>query len=357
MDNACVTHGRAFDNSDRGCRAGNRDGAPVQLAFSLEYVPREVREHGLRAAHKAPRVGRVIEHSGFWSGRVPVEQAVWHRYPYIDLMDAGSVHAAIWVDCDDRPAMGAGIGDLPPVNVRVWTRRGAHLGWFLADPVGKHQSARAGPERFLARISEFYHATVGADPGFSGLGRNPAHRDARTEWGREEPYTLAALATVIPFGWKRPPVAVSAIGRNVDVFRATLRGDLKVPAITIAHAVNAQIGAEYGYGPLPDDEIAGIARSVERYREKWARQGHAPKWIARQASRGRRSGEARRKRTAARDAAIAADYAAGVGSQRDLAAKYGLSRRAVRHIVQREIPLLCGAVNGAAGGWAMNQYS
>ena len=328
--------------------------AAEQLAFALEHVPREVREHGLRAAHVAPRVGRQLEFGGFWSGRVPVDEAAWHRYPYINLMDAGATHAAIWVDCDDRLAMGEGIADLPPTNAKVWTRRGAHLGWFLADPVAKHQAARAGPERYLARVAEYYHAAVGADPGFTGLGRNPAHAQAKTEWGRQQPYKLDELASVIPFGWKRPPVAVSAIGRNVDVFRATLRGDRNVPALTIAHSINAEIGAEYGYGPLPDDEIAGIARSVERYRAQWARQGHSPKWIARQATRGQKGGIKRgenlRAKNATRDALIVAAHVRDGVSQRDLAAKYGLTRAGVRHILQRDIPLFCGAANEAGGG-------
>ena len=47
--------------------------------------------------------------------------------------------------------------------------------------------------------------------------------------------------------------------------------------------------------PLPYSEVAATARSVERYRERWAARGwHAPRWIARQAARaGKRKGKAR----------------------------------------------------------------
>ena len=55
---------------------------------------------------------------------------------------------------------------------------------------------------------------------------------------------------------------------------ATCRGDRGVSALTMAHALNRDVADAYGREPLPDSEVAGIARSVERYRRKWERQGH-----------------------------------------------------------------------------------
>ena len=261
----------------------------VQLSLPLGFAPQAIREHGLRAAHVRPRVGCRSRDGGFWTGRVPASHA-W-AYPYIETGDAGATWATLVYDCDDREAMQRGLADLPPYNWAVWTPRGAHLTYCLAVPVGKHDRARAGPERWLAATAEFYHATLGADPAFSGLGRNPAHPDAAVTWGADAPYSLADLSSVVPFGWRKPRVSMTGIGRNRDLFMATCRGDRSVPALTIAHAMNREVADRYGRDPLPDAEVAAIARSVERYRRQWERQGHSPAWLARQAARGRKGGQ------------------------------------------------------------------
>ena len=41
-----------------------------------------------------------------------------------------------------------------------------------------------------------------------------------TNWMQREPYRLAALAEVIPFGWKIPTVRETAVGRNCALFDA-----------------------------------------------------------------------------------------------------------------------------------------
>ena len=86
-------------------------------------------------------------------------------------------------------------------------------------------------------------------------------------------------------------------------------------------------------------ELAGIAKSVERYRARWiAGKWHKPKWIERQAARGRKSGEARRGRTGERDAEIVEAVLQGE-SMRTLAGVHGLSHFAVQNIVRRDSPL------------------
>ena len=198
-------------------------------------------------------------------------------------------------DCDNRQAMAAGLDDLPPYSWLVRTRRGGHVSWALAVPVGKHQAARAAPEAYLSAVAEYYHHALGADPAFGGLSRNPAHPKADTVWGRRKPYSLDELSSVIPCSWRKPRIAQTGIGRNRDLFMATCRGDRGVPALTMAHALNRDVADVYGREPLPDSEVAGIARSVERYRRKWEQQGHKPAWLARQAARARmQTGRARK---------------------------------------------------------------
>ena len=257
------------------------------MQLALNFAPVPVRDHGLRAAHIYPHVGRKTR-NGFWSDHVPASHA-W-AYPYINTADACTTWATLSYDCDDREAMADGLMQLPPPNWMVRTRRGAHVTWCLASPVGKHQAARAAPLRLLSRTSEYYHHALGADPSFGGLGRNPAHPEADTLWGRGAPYELCDLGTVLPFRWKLPQIIHTLVGRNHDLFTATCRGasaNKDVPALTIAHGLNAAVANEHGKPPLGDNEVASIARSVERYREGW-RHGHAPWWRARQAARARK---------------------------------------------------------------------
>ncbi len=275
------------------------ESSPQLELLPIDAAPTVVRRHGLRAAHTAPLVGRRTgPGKTFWSGRVPASHA-W-AYEYVAMADAGATWAAIVLDCDNRFAMGAGLSDLPPPNWLVQTRRGAHVTWCLADPVGKHRFARVAPEQYLAHVNEYFSEAVSADPAFGGMGRNPTYKDAKTVWGAKEPYSLDALASVIPFGWKRPKIASTGIGRNVDLFRTGLRwagrdenADLAIlPAL---HAVNAKIGKAHGRPPLGDREVGSIARSIERYRERWVRNGwHCPTWIARQSARGKLGGRPRK---------------------------------------------------------------
>ena len=331
-----------------------------QLSFmdALECAPDPVRGHGLRAAHRWPRVGNKRASGHFWSGRVPASHA-W-AFPYIELADAGSTWAVVSHDCDNREDMAAGLDVLPPYNWLVQTERGAHVTWCLAAPVARHHAARQAPETYLARVGEYYHHALQADPAFSGLGRNPANDGARTIWGREAPYSLDDLANVIPFGWKRPRVALTGMGRNVDAFRAGLRwaGEDRnrgLPVLPALHAINAEVSRGHPDGRLSDNELADIARSIERYRQKWERDGwHKPAWLERQRVRGGRggvaSGQARRAATADRDKEIVAAVMAGA-SMRAVASAHGLTHPAVLKIVRREAPLFAPVPDAVRCPW------
>ena len=74
---------------------------------------------------------------------------------------------------------------------------------------------------YLARVAEFYRATLGADTGYTGvLSSNPVHEDYQTSYPRMEPYGLGDLARAIPRGWQLPRPATTTEGRNVELFRA-----------------------------------------------------------------------------------------------------------------------------------------
>lgn len=132
----------------------------------------------------------------------------------------------------------------------------------------------------FSRVSEYLAEVVKADAGYNGvLSHNPMVSDPgqnlRTEWLREEPYPLVALAEVIPFGWRAPTVPKTAIVRNEAMFRALLKwavspDDLGVAVLTAAMSIYRDI-----IGEFPDadhafavSEVQGIARSVERYRAR-----------------------------------------------------------------------------------------
>ena len=276
-----------------------------QFELALGCAPEAVRAHGLRAAHPRPRVsfGKHPDRP-FVSFKVGPAQA-W-RYPEVQYGDAGSSIAALVLDCDDPRAMGLGLPDLPPFNWMVErpANRHAHVVWTLDRPVHRYPSARPGPLRRFTHVAEYYASAVSADPGYAGvLAHNPAPRlkggPYRTHWGREAPYNLDQLASVIPFGWEPPKLRRTATGRNCDLFEAGIRWaarpiNARLDVLPALMAVNQEFAH-----PLPLSEVQATARSIERYRKEWERRGwHCPRWIARQAARGRKggiaSGKARR---------------------------------------------------------------
>ena len=145
-------------------------------------------------------------------------------------------------------------------------------------------------------MSEFYRATLGADPGYTGvLSSNPTHTDYATSYPRVEPYALNDLATWIPKGWRVPRPATTAEGRNNELFAALCKRGLRDTDRQLeawAHAYNDQF-----VPPMDAGELRGAIKSVLGYRARWRVGGHQQGWLWKQAARGRRSGEARRAGT------------------------------------------------------------
>ena len=197
---------------------------PGQLELPLAAAPTPVRGHGLRAAHPRPLVsmGKGADH--YSSFRTSPAKA-W-RFPEVEYGNAGSSIAALVLDCDKPARLRRGLPDLPPPNWTVW-RRGnhhAHVCWTLDTPVHRYPAARVEPLRYLADIADYYSHAVGADPGYAGvLAHNPALIDRspyQTTWGREDPYTLDQLASVIPFNWEPPTVRQTDVGAELRLVRS-----------------------------------------------------------------------------------------------------------------------------------------
>ena len=87
--------------------------------------------------------------------------------------------------------------------------------------------------------------------------------------------------------------------------------------------------------PLGERELGGIVKSIRRIQAKNLQSGQTQRTFSfLQAARGRKSGQARRTRTADRDAAIVAAVQAGE-SMRAVARAYRLTEGSVRHIIKR----------------------
>ena len=206
-------------------------------------------------------------------------------------------------------------------------------------------TAREAPLRLFARISEFYRQALGADPGYNGvLTHNPmcsAHRHGEflTHWGCNRPYSLSELAEPIPRGWRLPVKPTTEAGRNCALFVALMKwagspANIGREVLAVARATNDGLDV-----PLGDSEVAGIAKSVERYRRSWIAKGRFYTEAEREAwgcALGLRSGLGRRKGTAGRDQLMFGGGSMGKRlTQAQIAALHGVSQPTVSYVMRR----------------------
>ena len=276
-----------------------------QLTLAIDHAPPKVRAHGLRDAHSRPLVSHGKREGVFGSSFRVAPWDAWN-FPSIELR-AGNSWPVIILDCDGRDATLrladayiSGRVSWPNWVVTRSSSGGSHGVWCLGKPVHRGERARQSPLNQLARVSEYMAELVGADSGYAGvLTHNPMSRahgpGLRTTWGRREPYQLGELAEVIPFGWRKPKIPRTDAGRNSAIFESLMRwaGSPANAGIAVLAAANVQNDQyrNHPLGPLDLGELAGIAKSVERYRARWAARGwHRPEWIERQRDRGRAGG-------------------------------------------------------------------
>ena len=337
------------------------DPVPVQLTLpGIECAPRQVREHGLVEAHNWPLVsdGKV---EGVVQASFRVHASVAWSFPSLELRSARA-WPVVCLDCDgmggySRLMLAVEDRDIPCPNWVVYRDSGgAHGVWCLVRPVLRGESARARPLRLLTRVTEYMAQKVEADAGYGQvLSHNPMvpilSQRLRTDWLRKQSYPLQELAEIVPFGWRRPAVPSTGIGRNCSLFEAGMTwagspANLGVPVLTALMAINAEVARKHGKPPLGAGEVSGIARSVERYRSAWIAAGRFYTEAERSAwgrERGIKSGQARRKQTEVRDRAIVQAVMSG-RSMRTVAKEQDLGLTTVRHILKREAPLWRGAL-------------
>lgn len=313
----------------------------LSLPLAIQNVPDIVRQYGLREAHTYPLVAD--RNTGWRTTRRPTTTA-WRDWPEIELRTPNSFPVLV-LDCDTEPQDYWGVvrsGKVKPPNWIV--SRGpnghAHIVYCLVRPVLRGTYARLSPLRVLGRIAEFYRWRYNADTGYVGiLTHNPTHPQYApfTTWNRKRPYTLVELAAPIPYRWRIPPKPTTPEGRNVYLFRYGMRW-CGMPSNweqiddvgTVIAAVNDALDV-----PLCESELRHLVKSVIRISRRNLERGQTQRGLtAIQAARGRKSGQARRSRTAERDAAIIQAVLGG-RSIRKTAYRYSLSKTAIHHILKR----------------------
>ncbi|USC18466.1 replication initiation protein (plasmid) [Rhodococcus sp. 11-3] len=179
----------------------------------------------------------------------------------------------------------------------------AHIGWWLAAPVCRTDSARLQPLRFAQRVEAGLRVCVDGDFAYGGqLTKNPIHPSWETIWGTDKAYELRDLVTLhTPRQMPRRPDRAAGLGRNVTMFdtarkwaysawwehrdgTATAWEQLVVQR---CHTVNTEFSV-----PLPFVEVRATAQSIARW--VW-RNFDEQEFRARQSARGKIVTEAKRE--------------------------------------------------------------
>jgi hypothetical protein len=230
--------------------------------------------------------------------------------PYLQLNRPGMV---TWLVFDvDRPeaAMAWEAASLPPPTFIAGNQENghAHIGYALAGPVCTTSAAKLQPLRYLTAVDDAYTLALDADRGFAGLlAKNPLHDN----WKIWEPancpaYSLSELAEFVDLKKRqkpRPASEVSALGRNCFLFdalgtwaRRAVRGFWRPGGAEVwqdavrSHAESLNVFPV----PLSASEIKSIARSVARWTWRNTTPAGFREW---QSAQGKKSGEAKRRKS------------------------------------------------------------
>lgn len=173
-------------------------------------------------------------------------------------------------------------------------KNGAHLGYELETPVGRHEHARIKPQQYLSAVESGLALKLGADAGFTGqLCKNPLHSSWDFYKGPDKARDLRELAEYVELTWKKIQAynrePRGEIGRNVFLFdevrfwaydnihayRVAGYEAWEQSVIDTAGRINA---ASYehlpfltGRGLLPFSECKAVGKSVAKW--TWANHG------------------------------------------------------------------------------------
>jgi len=174
--------------------------------------------------------------------------------------------------------------ELPAPNLVVVNPRNGHahliylLGGWIRTDFG--DPSRLKVVRYAAAIERAYAAALGADAAYSGrFHHNPLSAAYVTKVGRNAPYSLAELAQYVDLATPAMKPVSLGIGRNVEVFDRLRRwaytaiADWKIGTHDAWHEAVArragQLAADVGVasprGPLKQNEVGHIAKSVARW--------------------------------------------------------------------------------------------
>ena len=303
-------------------------------------MPAAVQRLGLADYHWNPRVtqGR----KAYWYQTRTDADTAWKDFRHVELNPPRSF-VALALDCDNPGSLDRCLDSatLPEPNARLIRKTNGHEQalWVLKDPVKRGKGARPKPVQFFNDIRASFIRSAQADQAYSGfLIRNPDQCDGfYVERIHDKRFTLADLAgSIVP-----APVAliqeIEAEGRNHELFKLGMKlaGPESASALDVEDALWTAC-RDLGRFPeaLPDPEVRGIIRSVLRYRSSWRENGwHSQSFLRRQSARGRRSGVARRKATADRDARILTLKAKGL-TQAEIGQEVGLTQARVSQILR-----------------------
>lgn len=193
---------------------------------------------------------------------------------------------ALRFDVDSEGAGAAWIeAELPAPNLVIVNPENGHahliylLGAWVRTDFGDPSRLRV--VRYAAAIERAYAAALGADRAYTGRFHHNPFSDAYvTKIGRQAPYSLAELAQYVDLN--SPPVkavAPQGIGRNVEIFDRLRRwaytavADWKIGTREAwdrvvserAAQIGGDVGAESPRGPLPENEVGHIVKSVARW--------------------------------------------------------------------------------------------
>ena len=316
------------------------------------HIPAELRQRGLKVAHRAPLVGIKLEGRDMRSFRVEPSRA-WD-FHYIEINPAHS-WAVLTFDCDrgdvDRPV------PMPHWEVVNEENGHIHAGYVLRNPVHRYRGARSKPREYATAIEAGLIRLLDADAGYTGvLTRNPGNPgpSAYTIWyARTEPYDLFELADWLELGTPAKDrqsegqdtpadlldaYRVGCIGRNTYLHRWGIGRAFRLAHTHPLHRIEPlmldaladenirRVRTGDFASPLPDHEIGHIAKSNAKYVEK---KYDSARFAEIQAHRASRPRPGRRTAIYGRALAIYEDYHVHRLRQEDIARRYGVSQQAV----------------------------